>query len=101
MVHTTLNSKEDFDAALTGNPGKYVFIYLHEGPVPDSANQGAAKFASTTVAYSADVSENKRILEYFKVSKAPAAVIYKDNAEVYKSEDMAAMKDEVAKILAP
>ncbi|KAI9714803.1 MAG: hypothetical protein M1820_000092 [Bogoriella megaspora] len=85
MVHTELNSKSEFDAAL-GTKDKYVLIYAYAGEVNPKAEEYAAKFEHNTAPYKVDVDKHAAAKEYFNVKVTPTVVIYKDGKELKKVE---------------
>ncbi|KAM0700016.1 hypothetical protein Q7P36_000227 [Cladosporium allicinum] len=85
--HTQLNSKADFDKAIQ-EKGKYVFIYCYENEPSKQAEEYAEKFSSTTKSYMVDIAAQANAREYFGISKAPSAIVYRDGKELKKTEGM-------------
>ena len=56
MSHTEINSKEDFDNAVS-QKGKYVFVLAYDGTAPADADSYALKFADMVSSYKFDVSK--------------------------------------------
>ncbi|KAK3714791.1 hypothetical protein LTR37_007526 [Vermiconidia calcicola] len=98
--HTKISSGADFEKAVQ-TKGKYVLIHVHSGEVPARAEEYAAQHKSTCDAYSVDVASEPTLMDFFKLSKTPAALVYKDGERVKSVEgkDEAGMQ-EIGKLLA-
>ncbi|RMY69675.1 hypothetical protein D0864_03725 [Hortaea werneckii] len=110
MSHTEINSKEDFDNAVS-QKGKYVFVLAYDGTAPADADSYALKFADMVSSYKFDVSKapqakvSQHVLKpddpsskagsqceivqaLHGIEETPCALVYKDGQRVAKADGM-------------
>ncbi|RMY62247.1 hypothetical protein D0863_11027 [Hortaea werneckii] len=87
MSHTEINSKEDFDNAVS-QKGKYVFVLAYDGTAPADADSYALKFADMVSSYKFDVSKAPQAKAVHGIEETPCALVYKDGQRVAKADGM-------------